>query len=111
MTTYTKKDLVLRLRSAHGYSVREALRAVQDVMSTLQDQIEDLELGDRLTLEHIGQLECYLRKGRLKGTFTPGVVVQNPDRPALRFKLNARRRESLHQRPLDHSPAESTGKV
>lgn len=60
----SRKDMILRLRSAYGYSVRDAQKAVEDMLNTLRDLIEDLEVGESLSLEHIGRLQLCARQWR-----------------------------------------------
>ena len=96
--TLTQSDLIQRLRDAHGYSLLEARRAVADVAGALTDLLDQLELGDRLMLRHLGRFECYLRKGGLRaGLHSRGPQIL-PDRPSLRFQPHPLRKASLGAR-------------
>ncbi len=96
--TLTQSDLIERLRDAHGYSLLEARRAVHDVAGALTDLLDQLELGDRLMLRHLGRFECYLRKGGLRaGLHGRGPQIL-PDRPSLRFQPHPLRKASLAAR-------------
>ncbi|MDP1592335.1 MAG: hypothetical protein Q8M07_31525 [Prosthecobacter sp.] len=96
--TLTQSDLIRRLRDAHGYSLLEARRAVHDVAGALTDLLDQLELGDRLMLRHLGRFECYLRKGGLRaGLHGRGPQIL-PDRPSLRFQPHPLRKASLAAR-------------
>jgi hypothetical protein len=64
MTAFSHGHLLERLRADHGYSARSAKTVLQDVLSVLLDQVEDLQIGDSLTLIHLGRLECQGPKAR-----------------------------------------------
>jgi nucleoid DNA-binding protein len=96
--TLTQSDLVRRLRSTPGLTLIEARRAVHDVTSALTDLLDQLNLGDRLTLKYLGHFECYLRKGGLRHGLHGREPMTLPDRPSLRFHANAQRRASLAAR-------------
>ncbi|MFA7332407.1 MAG: hypothetical protein WC326_15165 [Candidatus Delongbacteria bacterium] len=64
MTAFSHRHLLERLRADHGYSARSAKSVLQDVLSVLLDQLEDLQIGDSLTLTHLGRLECQAPKAR-----------------------------------------------
>lgn len=61
MANLHNQDVVKRLREIHGYSRLEAEGAMRDVLSVLQELLEDLEAGEHLTLGHVGRFDCRVR--------------------------------------------------
>ena len=61
MANLHNRDVVRRLREIHGYSRLEAEGTMRDVLSVLQELLEDLEAGEHLTLGHVGRFDCRVR--------------------------------------------------
>ena len=61
MANLHNRDVVKRLREIHGYSRLDAERAAADVLTVLQELLEDLVAGEHLTLGHVGRFDCRVR--------------------------------------------------
>ena len=94
-TTTSSRDLVASLRRIQGYSYREALRVVQDVLDALLFGIEDLHPGDRLRLDHIGRIECVWRKGHTARYFPDGTPMALPESLAFRLVISDQLKDHL----------------
>lgn len=86
MTLFATQDLILRLRRNHGYTDREARRMVHDVLDTVANLLEDLQVGDQLRVKYVGTFHCRVRKGRVMhiGSWK-GTGRRSPDTLRLHF--------------------------
>ena len=97
----TRETLVRRLRAANGYSVREARRAVEDVLDALHCALEDLEPGDSLVLKNLGALRCVVRTGRRQRVgLRSSEFVQAPNTSRIRFQPSVLLASYLRSRVL-----------
>jgi nucleoid DNA-binding protein len=100
MAIYSRKDLIARLRADHGYSARSAKSVVDDVLVAIADQVEDLQVGDKLTFVNVGRLECIQRKGRDKAVgFRSKKRAHIGPYQWIRFKPAPQLAASLRSRP------------
>lgn len=58
MATLTTHDLILALRSLHGYTRLDAERAVRDTLDVLRHHLDELEADDDLRLPGFGRFLC-----------------------------------------------------